>query len=157
MGLRPRTGVEWQVELAIMLWALGDLPAVTSGLGELALGPAPWLLAPLGKLQHFWTPGLAAPAARLRLLEGPWFLWLDLPPPRLALGRAPGYALVALVRGPEGLNLAWELTAAPWLSAFGSLGEWLLCGLRARGDSLWGALVVRGGELSLWAGVSGSF
>ena len=145
------------MELATLLWALGDLPAAMAGTGELALGPAPWVLLPLGNLQLFWTPDLPVPKARLRLLSGPWFLWLDLPPPRIALGRAPAYALVALVRGPEGVNLAWELPAAPWLSVYGSLGSELFCGLRFRAHPTWGALLVNGGELSLWAGLSLSF
>jgi len=145
------------VELTAILWALGDLPAAMAGTGELALGPAPWVLLPLGNLQLFWSPDLLIPKARLRLLSGPWFLWLDLPPPRIALGRAPAYALVALVRGPEGVNLAWELTAAPWLSVYGSLGSELFCGLRFRAHPTWGALLVNGGELSLWAGLSLSF
>lgn len=145
------------MELAAFLWALGDLPAAMAGTGEIALGPDPWVLLPLGRLQLFFSPGLAVPRARLRILSGPWFLWLDLPPPRLALGRAPAYALVALVRGPEGVNLAWELPAAPWLSVFGSLGSELGCGFRVRSQPLWGEFLVRGGELSLWLGLSLSF
>lgn len=145
------------MELATLLWALGDLPAAMAGTGELALGPEPWLLLPLGNLQLFWTWDQVVPFARLRLLSGPWFLWLDLPPPRIVLGRAPAYALVAFSRGPEGMNLAWELTASPWLSTFGSLGGELFCGLRFRAHPAWGALLVKGGELSLWGGLSLSF
>lgn len=141
----------------MLLWALGDLPAAMAGTGELALGAEPWILLPLGNLQLFWTPGLALPVARLRLLSGPWFLWLDLPPPRIALGRAPAYALVALVRGEEGTNLAWELTPAPWLSAYGSLGAELFCGFRFRADPWWATFLVKGGELSWWCGLSLAF
>jgi len=142
------------MELAVVLWALGELPAAMAGTGEVVLGPQPWLLLPWEKLQLFWSPGLALPLTRLRLMEGPWFLWLDLPPPRIALGRAPAYALVALTRGPEGVNLAWEIPAAPWISLFGSLGTEPFCGLRFRRHPLWAALLVKGGEGWWWCGLS---
>ena len=145
------------MELAVLLWGLGDLPAAMAGLGEIALGPQPWILLPLGRLQLFWTPGLPAPKARLRLLEGPWFLWLDLPPPRIALGRAPAYALLALARGQDGVNLAWELTPAPWLSVYGSLGAELFCGYRFRLHPAWATALIKGGELYWWGGFSFSF
>ncbi len=145
------------MELALLMWALGDLPAAMVGEGAVALGPSPWIILPFDRLQVFWTPGLALPRVRLRLLDGPWFLWLDVPPPRLALGRVPAYALVALVNGPEGLNLAWEVTAAPWLAAYGSLGGELFAGFKFYHDPLWGALQVRGGKLDIWLGASFSF
>ncbi len=145
------------MELALLMWALGDLPAAMAGEGAVALGPAPWITLPPDRLQLFWTPGLAVPRARLRLLDGPWFLWLDMPPPRVGFGRVPAYALVALVNGPEGLDLAWEITAAPWLSAYGSLGSEPFAGFKLRSDPLWGALQVKGGRLSLWLGASLSF
>ncbi|RLE28967.1 hypothetical protein DRJ54_05570 [Candidatus Acetothermia bacterium] len=145
------------MELAALLWALGDLPAAMAGTGELALGPQPWFLLPLGRLQLFWTPGLPVPKARLRLLTGPWFLWLDLPPPRIALGRAPAYALLALARGPEGVDLAWEFTPAPWLSVYGGLGAELFCGLRFHLHPAWATFLIEGGELSWWCGLSLSF
>jgi len=146
-----------RMELAVLLWGLGDLPAAMAGMGELALGPQPWILLPLDRLQLFWTPGLLVPRARLRFLTGPWFLWLDLPPPRLALGRAPAYALVAVARDPGGVNLAWELTAAPWLSVYGSLGSELFCGWRFRLHPAWATFLIKGGELSWWCGLSFSF
>ncbi|MFH1610138.1 MAG: hypothetical protein ABID40_05890, partial [Candidatus Bipolaricaulota bacterium] len=108
----------------------------------------------LGPLQLFLGAGEPRVAGRVRFLDGPWFAWLDLPPPRLALGRAPGYALVALVRGSSDLNLAWEITASPNLSLFGSLGHETACGVRLRRGLLWGAALVRGGGLTLWCGLS---
>lgn len=153
---RPRW-YPMRMELAVLLWGLGDLPAAMAGVGELALGPQPWILLPLNRLQVFLTPGLAVPKARLRLLTGPWFLWLDLPPPRLVLGRAPAYALLALARDPAGVNLAWELTPAPWLSVYGSLGSELFCGWRFRSHPAWATFLIKGGDLSWWFGLSLSF
>lgn len=142
------------MELAILLWEVGTLQAAMAGVGELALGPQPWFLLPLGKLQLFWAPGLSLPRARIRLLEGPWFLWLDLPPPRVSLGRAPGYALVALSRGPRGPELAWELTPAPWLSLLGAFGPLPWCAVRARTGAAWAQLTVLRGEGVLAFGLS---
>jgi hypothetical protein len=140
------------VELATLMWELGSLPAAMAGAGELGLGPQPWVILPLGKLQIFWTPGLSVPGARVRLLEGPWFLWLDLPPPRVSLGRAPGYVLVAISRGPYGPELAWELTPAPWLSVLGALGVRPWCAVRARLGAAWAQLTVFRGEGELGCG-----
>lgn len=142
------------MELAAFLWALGDLPAAMAGTGELSLGPQPWALIPLGSLQVFLGATDPPFALRVQVLDGPWFAWLDLPPPRFVLGRAPGYALVAVAREPAGVNLAWEITASPSLSMFGSLGFELACGVRVRWRGMWGAALVRGGGLTLWAGHS---
>ncbi len=142
------------MELAAFLWALGDLPAAMTGGGELVLGPEPWFLLPLGPFQLFLGKTEPHWGLRVRLMDGPWFLWLDVPPPRIALGRAPGYALLALVRSPSALNLAWELTLAPELSLFGSLGDEMALGLRLYLRPLWGAALIRKGELSLWLGFS---
>jgi len=88
------------VELAAFLWALGDLPVAMGQAGEVVLGPEPWLLLPLGPFQIF--VGSVSPYLGLRwpIWNGPWFLWVDLPPPRLAFARCPGHALVALVIWP---------------------------------------------------------
>jgi len=142
------------VEIAAFLWALGDLPAAMAGGGEVVLGPQPWALLPLGPLQVFLGAGASRVAGRVRLLDGPWFAWLDLPPPRLALGRALGPTVVALVRGFADLDLAWEIMASPNLTLFGSLGHEIGCGFRLRWSWLWTAALVRQGGLTLWCGLS---
>jgi len=143
------------VELASFVWALGYLPAAMAGGGAIALGPEPWFLLPIGPLQFFVgvsdKPGLGL---RLRVLDGPWFLWVDVPSPRVAVGRAPSYALLAFVRSPVGLNLAWELTFGPELSLFGSLGDEMALGLRLYFWPFWSSALVRKGEMSLWFGFS---
>lgn len=141
------------MELAAFHWALGGLPAAMAGQGEIAFGPEPWLLFPLGRIQIFLPVG-GKVEVRLRILQGPWFLWLDLPPPRLSLGRAPSEALVAVTLGQQGINLAWEIVASHWLSLFGSLGSELGCGFRARLGRGWGEILVRNGDISLWCGLS---
>ncbi|MBC7222328.1 hypothetical protein H5T56_05045 [Candidatus Bipolaricaulota bacterium] len=142
------------MELAVFFWALGDLPAAMSGGGEFVLGPEPWFLLPLGPFQLFLGKSEPNLGLRLRLLDGPWFLWFDVPPPRVAVGRAPGYALLALVRSPSELNLSWELLCGPELSLFGSLGDEMALGLRVYLRPLWGAALIREGGLSLWLGFS---
>jgi len=109
------------VELAAVLWALGDVPLAMAGSGAVVLGPQPWLLLPLGPLQLFVGAGEPRAGARIHVVGGPWFGWADLPPPRLALGRAVGPAWLARVRGLH-LHLAWEVMASPHLTVFGSLG-----------------------------------
>lgn len=134
------------------MWALGMLPLSMAGGGALALGPQPWLVLPVGPVQVFL--GLAPPSAAVRfpLLSGPWFLWVELPP-RVALARAPGHALVALVRTETGLSLAWEISEQPWLSLFGSLGMDDALGIRLRHRHLWGAFLIRQGGFTLWCGL----
>lgn len=140
------------MELAVWFWALGTLPLAMGGAGAVAVGPQPWLVLPLGPLQVF--VGFAQPpwALRLSLLSGPWFAWIEAPPPRLALGRSPGHALIALVRDPGRVHLGWEIMGSPWLSLFGSLGGDQACGLRLRWKQGWAAALVREGGLSLWGG-----
>lgn len=124
-----------------------------AGAGEVVLGPSPWVVFPLGPVQVF--VGYADPpwALRAHLLRGPWFAWLDFPPPRFALGRSPGHALLALVREGPTLNLSWEIMGSPWFSLFGSLGGENTLGLRFRWRGMWWAGLVRRGGLSLWWGV----
>ncbi|MCS7217023.1 MAG: hypothetical protein NZ924_05055 [Candidatus Bipolaricaulota bacterium] len=140
------------MELAVWFWALGTLPVAMAGSGAVALGPQPWLILPLGPAQFF--VGLAEPplAVRISLLAGPWFLWAEVPP-RVALARAPGHALVALVRAETGPSLAWELAEDPYLSLFGSLGAENALGLRLRFRQLWGSILIRQGGLSAWCGL----
>lgn len=83
---------------------------------------------------------------------GPWFLWIDLPPPRLALARSPGHAIVALVRDFSRLYLAWEIFAFPGFSLFGSLGGENALGVRFRFRELWVSGLIKDGRLSLWCG-----
>lgn len=142
------------MEIAAFLWALGDLPAAMVGGGEVVLGPQPWALLPLGPFQLFLGAGEPRVAGRVRFLDGPWFAWLDLPPPRLALGRALGPTVVALVRGLADLHLAWEIMAPPNLTMFGCLGHEIGCGFRFRWLQLWAAALVRQGGLTLWCGLS---
>lgn len=141
------------MELAALLWALGDLPVAMAGAGAAALGPQPWLLLPVGRLQIFVGTGKPAVGARLHVLRGPWFAWADIPPPRLALGRAIGLAWLALVRGRAELNLAWEVMASGYLSLFGSLGDEIGCGVRLKRARLWAAALIRQGGVSLWCGL----
>jgi hypothetical protein len=142
------------VELAAFLWALGTVPVAMAGGGTVALGPQPWLLFPLGPLQLFVGVGEPAVGGRVRILTGPWFAWLDLPPPRIALGRAIGPAWLALVRGLGDLHLGWEVMASSHLALFGSLGDENACGLRFRWTRVWAAALIRQGELTLWCGLS---
>lgn len=137
----------------MFLFALADLPVAMAGAGEAVLGPAPWAVLPLGPVQVF--AGFTDPplALRVHFLRGPWFSWLDFPPPRLALGRSPGHALVALVREGSTLYLSWEIMGSPWLSLFGSLGGENTLGLRFRWRKFWAGGVIRQGGLSLWCGV----
>ena len=141
------------MELAAFLWALGHVPAAMAGSGTLALGPQPWSLLPLGPLQLFFGVGEPSVGGRIRILTGPWFAWLDLPPPRLALGRAIGPAWLALICGRATLQLAWEVAASSSLSVFGSLGGEIGCGIRVRGPRLWAAGLIRHGGLTLWCGL----
>jgi hypothetical protein len=140
--------------MAAFLWALGDVPTAMTGAGAIVVGPQPWALVPLGPLQFFFGAGTPRVAVRVRFLDGPWFAWLDLPPPRLALGRALGPTVVALVRGPADLYLAWEVIASSHVSVFGSLGHETGCGLRFRWSHLWAAALIRHGGLTLWFGLS---
>lgn len=77
-----------------------------AGVGALALGPQPRFLLPVGPFQVFVGTGEPRAAARIHILRGPWFAWFDLPPPRLAHGRAIGPAWLAFVRSFSDLNLA---------------------------------------------------
>lgn len=140
------------MELAVWMWALGTLPLAMAGGGAVALGPQPWLILPLGPAQLFLGATEPPWALRLHLLLGPWFLWVEVPP-RVALARAPGHALVALVRTETGLSLGWEISGEPWLSLFGSLGMDNALGVRLRHRDLWGALLIRQGGLSAWCGL----
>ncbi|MBC7170656.1 hypothetical protein H5T54_07020 [Candidatus Bipolaricaulota bacterium] len=140
------------MELAAFLWALGDVPVAMAGGGDIVLGPQPWLLLPAGPLQVFVGVGDPPMAGRIHILRGPWFTWVDLPPPRLALGRAIGPAWLALVRGLGDLQLAWEVMASSHLALFGSLGHENACGLRFRWTRLWAAALIRQGGLTLWCG-----
>ncbi|MEW6216998.1 MAG: hypothetical protein AB1543_04900 [Candidatus Bipolaricaulota bacterium] len=141
------------MELAAFLWALGTVPVAMAGGGTVGLGPQPWLLLSLEPLQLFIGAGAPTVGGRLRILTGPWFAWLDLPPPRIALGRAIGPAWLALVRGLADLNLAWEVMASSHLALFGSLGHENACGLRFRWTPLWAAALIRHGGLTLWCGL----
>jgi len=141
------------VELAAFLWVLGTVPVAMAGGGTVGLGPQPWLLLSLEPLQLFIGAGEPTVGGRLRILTGPWFAWLDLPPPRIALGRAIGPAWLALVRGLADLNLAWEVMASSHLALFGSLGHENACGLRFRWTPLWAAALIRHGGLTLWCGL----
>ncbi len=141
------------MELAAFLWELGDLPVAMAGSGSAVLGPQPWLLLPVGPLQIFAGVGEPLLAGRIHLLRGPWFAWLDLPPPRVALGRAIAPAWLAVVRGLADLSLAWEVMASQHLSLFGSLGDEIGCGVRLRGSRLWAAALIRRGGLTLWCGL----
>jgi hypothetical protein len=140
------------VELAAFLWALGDLPVALGGAGEVVLGPEPWFLLSVPPFQIFM--GSASPhlGFRWHLWMGPWFLWIDLPPPRLALARSPGHALVALVRDFSRLYLAWEIFDFPGFSLFGSLGGENALGMRFRLGELWLSGLIKDGRLSLWCG-----
>lgn len=139
------------MEIGVWFWTLGTLPLALGGAGGVALGPQPWLVLPLAPAQVFvgWTHPPCA--LRFPLLRGPWFLWVEVPP-GVALARAPGHALVALVRNRSGLSLAWEIAEIPGLALFGNLGRENACGLRLRQGRVWGAILVRGGYLSLWLG-----
>lgn len=140
------------MELAAFLWALADLPVAMSEAGNVVLGPQPWILLPAGPVQLFLGARQPRVAGRVHLLRGPWFAWADLPPPRLALGRALAPAWLA-VRGPlGGPSVAWEVLASPRLSLFGSLGGEVGCGIRLRGPHLWAAALIRQGGLTLWCG-----
>lgn len=141
------------MELAAFLWALGTVPVAMAGGGTLVLGPQPWALMPIGSLQLFVGVGEVKVGGRFRILTGPWFAWLDLPPPRVALGRAIGPAWLALVRGLGDIQLAWEVMASSHLALFGSLGYENACGLRLRWTSLWAAALIRHGGLTLWCGL----
>lgn len=145
------------MELAAFLWALGDLPLAMAGSGAVALGPQPWLLLPLGPLQVFVGAGEPPVAVRIHVLRGPWFGWTDLPPPRVAVGRAVRPAWLTLVRGQAALSLAWELMASPSLSLMGTVGDEASCGLRLKRACLWAAALIRQGGLSLWCGLYFSF
>jgi len=145
------------VELAALVWALGDVPLAMAGGGALALGPQPWLLLPLGPLQLFVGSGEPRVGGRIHVLRGPWFAWADLPPPRVALGRAIGPAWLALVRGADALTFAWELMASSYLSLFGTVGDEARCGVRLKRAQLWAAALIRQGGLSLWCGLYFSF
>jgi len=140
------------VEIGVWVWALGTLPLAMGGGGGVALGPQPWLALPLGPAQFFL--GFTDPpcALRAKLLSGPWFLWAEVPP-RVALARAPGHALVALVRTESGFSLGWEIAEDPRLSLFGSLGAENALGVRLRHRQLWAALLVRTGGLFAWCGL----
>ncbi|MGB9756941.1 MAG: hypothetical protein ACPLRP_05565 [Candidatus Bipolaricaulaceae bacterium] len=141
------------MELAPFLFALGDLGLAMSGAGAIVMGPTPWAVLPFGPIQLFL--GYCEPVLILRVhvLRGPWFLWFELPPPRIALGRSPGHALVAALREGQTLNLAWEIMGSPWLSLFGSLGSDNALGLRFRWKEWWLSGLIRKGGLSLWFGV----
>jgi len=141
------------MELAAFLWALGSVPVAMAGGGTVALGPQPWLLVPVGPLQIFVGAGEPRIAGRIHLITGPWFAWLDLPPPRFAVGRAIGPAWLALVRGLDGLHLAWEVMASSHLALFGALGDENACGIRFRWTHVWAAALIRHGGLTLWCGV----
>ncbi|QAA77011.1 MAG: hypothetical protein BIP78_1245 [Candidatus Bipolaricaulis sibiricus] len=136
----------------MFLWALGDLPVAMAGAGGVVVGPQPWIALPIGPLQLFVGAGQPRVAGRAHLLRGPWFAWLDLPPPRVALGRAIAPAWIALAGTPAELSLAWEVLASPLLSLFGSLGSEIGFGIRLRGSWCWAAALVRQGGLTLWCG-----
>ncbi|MCS7239914.1 MAG: hypothetical protein NZ651_01510 [Candidatus Bipolaricaulota bacterium] len=138
--------------IGVWFWALGTLPLAMAGAGGVALGPQPWLTFPVGPVQTFlgWTD--PPWAVRVPILDGPWFAWVEVPPLRLAVGRSPGHALVALVRDPKNLYFSWEILGAPWFSLFGSLGGENACGLRLRWKELWAAALIRKGDFSLWCG-----
>ena len=141
------------MELAPFLFAFGNLGLAMSGAGAIVVGPAPWAVLPLGPIQLFL--GYCEPPflLRVQILRGPWFAWLDLPPPRIAFGRSPGHALVALVREWQTLNLAWEIMSSPWFSLYGSLGCDNVLGLRFRWKQWWFSGLIREGGVSLWFGV----
>lgn len=138
--------------IGVWFWALGMLPVAMGGGGAVALGPQPWLILPAGPIQAF--VGFTEPpwALRLPILHGPWFAWIEVPPWRLALGRSPGHALVALVRDQKQVYLGWEIMGSPWLSLFGSLGGDCACGLRLRWREIWACALIRNGDLALWCG-----
>ncbi len=140
------------MELAAFLWALGTVPVAMAGGGAVALGPQPWILLPAGPLQLFVGAGEPRIGGRAHLARGPWFVWADLPPPRLTLGRAVGPAWLAFAANHHELSLAWEVMASPLLSLFGSLGREIGCGVRLRGSRLWTAALIRHGGLTLWCG-----
>ncbi len=140
------------MELGVWMWALGTLPLAMAGGGGLALGPQPWLILPFAPVQLFLGRTEPPWALRLHLLVGPWFLWAEVPP-RVALARAPGHALLALVRTETGLSLAWEISEEPGFSLFGSLGVDNALGLRMRRKYLWGAILIRQGGISAWCGL----
>ncbi|MBC7220492.1 hypothetical protein H5T55_03285 [Candidatus Bipolaricaulota bacterium] len=108
--------------------------------------------SPRGTAPGLRRSGRPPIAGRIHVLRGPWVAWLDLPPPRLALGRAIGPAWLALVRGLGDLNLAWEAMASPHLTVFGSLGYEGGCGFRVRWSRWWAAALVHRGGLTLWCG-----
>lgn len=141
------------MELAAFVWAVGDLPVAMAQVGQLVLGPQPWLLLSFPPLQVF--VGSTAPylGLRLHLWSGPWFLWLDLPPPRIALARCLGPALVAIVGDPVNFYFAWEIFGTPRFTLFGTLGGENVLGLRWRARKIWFSGLIRKGGLSLWCGL----
>lgn len=140
------------MELAPFLFSFGNLALAMSGAGALVWGPTPWLVLPADPAQFFLGYTEPALILRVHILRGPWFLWVEVPPGRIAFGRSPGHALVALVREAQNLNLAWEIMGSPWFSMFGSLGSTNSFGLRLRFRDLWLSPLVREGGLTLWLG-----
>lgn len=139
------------VALAAVMFGFGDLPAAMGWTGEVSLGPAPYVFLPIGPVGISFG-GKTMPTFRIQALPGPTHLWVDLPPPRLGVGRALGPILLALIAGPAGGTLAWEMPLTPWASVFGALGNEKFLGLRLRKAPVWLGGVIRGGELWVWSG-----
>ncbi|HDI11219.1 MAG TPA: hypothetical protein ENF77_02715 [Candidatus Acetothermia bacterium] len=137
--------------LVLMLWAFGDLPAAMGWQGEVVFGPQAFFILPLGPVELL----LGTPrefALRVRLNPGPFFLWADIPPPRLVLGRAAGPFLLGFSRDPSGFTLCWDLPLFRWLSLQGALGSVSFMGFRFRSGPGWLGGLIEGGRLWLWAG-----
>ncbi len=140
------------MELALLSAVAFDLPSAMAGFGDITLGPTPTLVLPLGAFQvSLSVPGPTG-FVRLRVLDGPSFLWLDIPPPCLGVGRALGQALVAVVRSPAGPRLSWEVSATPALSILGVLGDPSSCGVRFRYGRWHTGFAIEGGAIRLWFG-----
>ena len=92
------------------------------------------------------------PTFRVQVLSGPTHLWVDLPSPRLGVGRALGPILIALIAEPPRGTLAWEIPLTPWSSVFGALGKERFLGLRVREGPMWLGGMIRGGRLWVWSG-----
>ncbi len=137
--------------LVTTLFAFGDLAAAMGWTGEVVLGPAPYVFLPLGPVGISFG-GETMPAFRFQVLSGPTFLWADLPPPRLGLGRALGPILLGLIWAPPRAVLCWEIPLSSQGSVFGALGGETFLGLRLRLSPAWLGGMIRGGELSLWCG-----